>query len=80
MAWIVAESRPLNSEEMRNNAQEQANYMINFGFTANAISAILGNEQSESTINPGRWQSDISIEARHFRHWRRVKILFRQFD
>lgn len=59
MAWIVAESRPLNSEEMRNNAQEQANYMINFGFTANAISAILGNEQSESTINPGRWQSDI---------------------
>ena len=42
MAWIVAESRPLKSEEMRNNAQEQANYMINFGFTANAISAILG--------------------------------------
>ena len=47
MAWIVAESRPLNSEEMRNNAQEQANYMINFGFTGNAISAILGNEKSE---------------------------------
>lgn len=27
-------------------------------WTVNAIAAILGNMQAESTINPGRWQSD----------------------
>lgn len=58
MAWIVQESRALTMEEMTNNAQEQVNYMINFGFSANALAAMLGNEQSESSINPGRWQGD----------------------
>lgn len=28
------------------------------GWTRNAVAGMLGNMQSESSINPGRWQSD----------------------
>lgn len=59
MAWIIIESAPLNDEQMANNAQEYANGMAQYNMTANSISAQLGNIQSESAINPGRWQSDI---------------------
>lgn len=58
MAWIAPESRALTMEEMTNNAQELVNYMISFGFSANALSAMLGNMQIESSINPARWQGD----------------------
>ena len=59
MAWVIIESAPLNDEQMANNAQEYANGMAQYSMTPQSISAQLGNIQSESSINPGRWQSDI---------------------
>lgn len=58
--WIVPEeTRPLNTEEMQNNAKCFYGYMnIMYGMTLNAVCGILGNAQSESTINPNRWQGD----------------------
>ena len=58
MAWIIIESAPLNIDQMINNAQEYANAMIARGRSKESISADLGNIQSESSINPGRWESD----------------------
>lgn len=54
------ESAPLTMEEMKVNAR-YIHYVLNslFGWTTNSIAAMLGNMQAESTINPGRWQSDI---------------------
>ena len=47
----------LNMEEMKQNAQIIMTNLINKGWSINAISGMLGNMQSESTINPGIWQS-----------------------
>lgn len=56
---LYTSSEPLTTEEMRLNATYIYNSLgINNGWTLNAICAILGNMQAESTINPGRWQSD----------------------
>lgn len=54
--WV--ESEPLSESEMQVNATYVRNFLINSGWSINAISALLGNLQAESTINPGRWQSD----------------------
>lgn len=51
-------SNPLNKTQMEHNATYIKNYLTNQGWTLNAICGILGNMQSESSINPGRWQSD----------------------
>lgn len=59
MAWVIIESAPLNDEQMANNAQEYANYMVSLGFTPESLAGQLGNIQSESSINPGRWQGDV---------------------
>ena len=59
MAWTVVESRSLTTTEMTGNAQEIVNTWLNQGWTRNALCGILGNMTRESTINPGRWQSDI---------------------
>lgn len=58
--WIVPEqTRALTLEEMQNNAKCFYGYMnIMYGMTLNACCGILGNAQSESTINPNRWQGD----------------------
>lgn len=56
MSWISG-NRYLTDTEMRNNARIIEDYLSNTGWTLNAISALLGNMQSESTINPGIWQS-----------------------
>ena len=56
MSWISG-NRYLTDTEMRNNARIIEEYLSNAGWTLNAISALLGNMQSESTINPGIWQS-----------------------
>lgn len=55
MDWIYG-NRYLNDEEMLNNAQIVQEYGLASGWTPNAICAILGNMQTESTINPGVWQ------------------------
>lgn len=56
MAWISG-NRYLNLEEMGNNAKLIRDYFISKGWTLNAICGMLGNMQSESTINPGIWES-----------------------
>lgn len=55
MAWITG-NRYLSQSEMENNAKEVYNYFIKAGWTINAISAMLGNMESESNINPGIWE------------------------
>lgn len=56
MAWIGG-NRYLSQTEMENNATIIWNYLASKGWTLNAVSAILGNMQSESTINPNIWES-----------------------
>lgn len=51
-------SNTLTLEQMQLNATYIYNALINDGWTLNAIAGMLGNMQSESAINPGRWQSD----------------------
>lgn len=56
---LFNDSEPLTSEEMKLNARylyEVLHYI--YGWSVNAVSGMLGNLQHESSINPGRWQSD----------------------
>ena len=54
MAWISG-NRYLTMAEMQNNAEYVKDYGLSQGWSVNAICAILGNMQAESTINPGIW-------------------------
>lgn len=56
MAWISG-NRYLSSTEMKNNANMIHSYLSSKGWSVNAIAGLLGNMESESTINPGIWQS-----------------------
>lgn len=56
MAWISG-NRYLSQSEMENNAAIIKSYLSSKGWTLNAIAGLLGNMQSESSINPGIWQS-----------------------
>lgn len=47
----------LTIQQMTVNAQYILNYLLAKGWTKNAICGMLGNMQTESTINPGIWQS-----------------------
>lgn len=59
MTWIAPEnSRALTLEEQQSNALEIYTYFSAQGWTINAICGMLGNMQSESAINPRRWQND----------------------
>lgn len=51
-------SQPLTGEEMYANANYIYKVLTEKGWSKNAICAMLGNMQAESSINPGRWQSD----------------------
>lgn len=53
--WIKG-NRYLSKDEMKNNAKLIYRYFIAKGWTINAIAGVLGNMESESTINPGIWQ------------------------
>lgn len=55
MAWISG-NRYLTMSEMQNNADLIHYYFSAKGWTDNAIAAMLGNMQSESSINPGIWE------------------------
>lgn len=59
MAWISG-NYYLNQSEMENNALEFTTIGYAKGWTKNAISAMLGNMQDESGINPGIWEMLIS--------------------
>lgn len=56
MAWITG-NRYLTLAEMQQNAVLVQGYGLANGWSPNAICAILGNMQSESSINPGIWES-----------------------
>ena len=51
-------SNSLTQSQMEINALYIYSYLKHEGWSENAIAALLGNMQAESTINPGRWQSD----------------------
>lgn len=52
------ESAALTSDQMEVSAFYVFSALINKGWTPEAIAGLLGNMQHESSINPGRWQSD----------------------
>lgn len=54
---IHSGNRYLTLSEMTENAQYIVDYLIPFGWTPNAICGMLGNMQSESSINPSIWES-----------------------
>ena len=56
MSWITG-NRYLSEAEMQNNSMIIKSYLASKGWSVNAISGLLGNMESESTINPGIWQS-----------------------
>lgn len=56
MAWISG-NRYLTLAEMQNNAELIQGYGLANGWSVNAICAILGNMQAESSINPGIWEN-----------------------
>lgn len=51
-------SSSLTQEQMEVNATFIYRYLSIRGWTINAICGMLGNIQAESSLNPGRWQSD----------------------
>lgn len=55
---LYGESEPLSQDEMNVNALYIASYLSSKGWTLNSIAGLLGNLEVESSINPGRWQSD----------------------
>lgn len=44
--------------QMQTNALYIYSYLLNKGWSINAIAGVLGNMEVESGMNPGRWQSD----------------------
>ena len=56
MDWIGG-NRYLNMDEMKNNATLLWNYFNSVGWTVNAVAGMLGNMQTESTVNPNIWEN-----------------------
>jgi hypothetical protein len=54
---IYSKNAYLSPEEMTANATYILNYFTAAGWTKNAVCGMLGNMQTESTINPGIWES-----------------------
>lgn len=65
MSWI-ARNGPLNQSEMENNADIIIAYYRGLGIDDSTISAILGNMENESTINPLREEQGQPISQRGF--------------
>lgn len=57
MSLYVSKNAYLTREEMKTNAILIAGFFLNRDWTVNAIAAMLGNMESESTINPGIYES-----------------------
>ena len=53
----ISGNRYLSQAEMENNAKYIWYYLSGKGWTINAVAGMLGNMQTESTINPGIWES-----------------------
>lgn len=57
MAKWISGNRYLSMPEMQENATYIWESMSEEGWTMNAVAGMLGNMQTESTINPGIWQN-----------------------
>jgi hypothetical protein len=57
-SYYNPESRPLTMDEMTVNANFILSYLMGKGWTKNAVCGLLGNIQTESSMNPARWQGD----------------------
>lgn len=57
--WVIQSQKSYNftTEARRNNAILFAKYCKSKGLSLNAVSAILGNVEEESLINPAQWES-----------------------
>lgn len=53
----ITGNRYLTRAEMETNAQYIWNYLGSRGWSINAVAGMLGNMQTESTINPGIWEN-----------------------
>lgn len=51
-------SQALTQLQMEMNALYIYSYLLDKGWSENAIAGFLGNMEAESSMNPGRWQSD----------------------
>lgn len=58
----ICGNRYLKMSEMTNNAEYFYIYMDSKGWTKNAVAGMLGNMQTESTINPCLWQNKESYD------------------
>lgn len=56
-ADVISANRFLTLNEMKINAAYIWGYLAPRGWSINAVAGMLGNMQTESTINPGIWQS-----------------------
>ena len=56
MAEFITGNRYLSQAEMETNARYIYNYLGSRGWSVNAIAGMLGNMETESTINPGIWE------------------------
>lgn len=54
---VISNNRYLSLNEMKINAAYIWAYLSKRGWSMNAVAGMLGNMQTESTINPGIWQS-----------------------
>ena len=57
-SWVANEYGTIGQSGMENNALIIDEYFSLAGWTPNAIAAILSNMESESGINPARWEND----------------------
>jgi len=82
---FYASNSSLTKTEQQINAKYIYTSMISRGWTINAICGILGNMQTESTINPDRWQGGVVKDSKgyglvqwtpstNFRYWSKSNI------
>jgi RHS repeat-associated protein len=62
---VISSNKALTKEQMQVNAKYIYEYLTKEGWSKEAISALLGNMQTESTINPGRWQIGMTNDYDH---------------
>ena len=62
---IIYDNRALKLEEMQINATYIYNYLIENGWTKNAICGMFGNMQVESQFSPGRWEDTPGDRMEH---------------
>lgn len=78
-AVVGTSNNPLPDEQQKANAEYIYNYLINEGWSENAIFGFLGNIEHESHLNPGTWYSlDNPHEAYGLVQWRNADNLYKK--